>query len=525
MTSTPHNLQPSRQPPARLWMILAAALVCILAALALLLALHWPFTEPLVTNAIGNTFSGTVTFTSFHSTQFPSPGCVAEGVVFRRFDAPPDSPPLAIAEKLTVQTGYFDLVLRPGYISRIVLTGLRLQVPAIGTTNQVMRNSAPSERSQKARIGTVVADQSVLDIARRDGNPPLRFEIHSLTLGSVTSHDPFSYSVALRNALPPGEIVAKGAFGPWNSADPGETPVSGESTFNRADLGVFDGIQGMLSSDQHFGGVLGHIQARGFIDIPDFSVTRSHHAVHLTSHFQAIVDGTNGDVTLQNVDASFLRTRVTASGKVASQRGVDGKVTSVDFSVTNGRIQDVLRLVVAGSHAPLNGDTSFRAHAVVLPEGRPFLRELHLLGDFGVVDAHFSKPDTQSSVDALSQSASGQKPSKDQNDEPVDPDQIVSNLFGHVEVNGGVANLSDFSFTVPSASATMHGTYNLLNENVDLHGTLKTDASLSQDTSGLKSVLLKPFNPLFRRKKHGAVIPVKLTGTYHDPHPGVDVVP
>jgi hypothetical protein len=33
---------------------------------------------------------------------------------------------------------------------------------------------------------------------------------------------------------------------------------------------------------------------------------------------------------------------------------------------------------------------------------------------------------------------------------------------------------------------------------------------------------LKPLNPLFKRKKAGAVIPVKMTGSYHDPSFGYD---
>jgi hypothetical protein len=34
---------------------------------------------------------------------------------------------------------------------------------------------------------------------------------------------------------------------------------------------------------------------------------------------------------------------------------------------------------------------------------------------------------------------------------------------------------------------------------------------------------LKPLNPLFKKKKAGADIPVKMIGTYHDPKFGFDV--
>jgi hypothetical protein len=42
-------------------------------------------------------------------------------------------------------------------------------------------------------------------------------------------------------------------------------------------------------------------------------------------------------------------------------------------------------------------------------------------------------------------------------------------------------------------------------------------------TNGYKSVLLKPFDDLFKRKHAGAEIPVHLVGTYSDPQAGLDL--
>ena len=72
----------------------------------------------------------------------------------------------------------------------------------------------------------------------------------------------------------------------------------------------------------------------------------------------------------------------------------------------------------------------------------------------------------------------------------------------------------------------MHGTYNLINQKIDLHGTLKTDAKFTQVAGGgLASVFGKPLDLIFQRKKHGAVIPVHLLGTYSDPQVGLDLIP
>ena len=52
------------------------------------------------------------------------------------------------------------------------------------------------------------------------------------------------------------------------------------------------------------------------------------------------------------------------------------------------------------------------------------------------------------------------------------------------------------------------GTCGLESRKVDLHSTLKFDAELSQMTTGVKSVLLKPFDSFFKKKHAGAVVPV-----------------
>ena len=47
---------------------------------------------------------------------------------------------------------------------------------------------------------------------------------------------------------------------------------------------------------------------------------------------------------------------------------------------------------------------------------------------------------------------------------------------------------------------------------------LKTQAEFSKvGGGGIKSVLLKPFDAIFKKKPKGAEIPVKMTGTYWHP--------
>src|SRR5262249_27334996 len=159
-----------------------------------------------------------------------------------------------------------------------------------------------------------------------------------------------------------------------------------------------------------FSGPLGRIEAKGDIDIPDFSVTRSKHAVHVRSAFHAFINGLNGDVRLDRVSAGFLGTKVSASVDIKAQTGVHGKVAAVDLFVTEGRIQDVLRLFVSEPQPPLNGVTSFRAHVVQPPGEGSFLDKVRLTGDFGIVGGQFTTDSTQGSVAELSERARGEKP-------------------------------------------------------------------------------------------------------------------
>jgi hypothetical protein len=58
------------------------------------------------------------------------------------------------------------------------------------------------------------------------------------------------------------------------------------------------------------------------------------------------------------------------------------------------------------------------------------------------------------------------------------------------------------------------------NTKIDFHGNLKTESSLSNESTGAKAILLKPLDPFFKRKHAGAVVPVEMTGTYDNPHFG-----
>src|SRR5262249_56914376 len=118
------------------------------------------------------------------------------------------------------------------------------------------------------------------------------------------------------NAIPPGEIETSGSFGPWQRDEPGRTPLHGNYSFQRADLSIFNGIAGILSSTGAFTHTLNHLEVTGETDTPDFTIRVSGHPFPLKTKFQTTVDGTNGDTILHRIDAQFLNSALLASGKV-----------------------------------------------------------------------------------------------------------------------------------------------------------------------------------------------------------------
>jgi hypothetical protein len=503
----------------RRWLLRAALLLSVAVIVAAALLHHyWPFTQAEVVSSLQETFDGTVTIVHFHGTFFPFPGCVAEGVVLQREYRGPKLPPLATAKRLQVKARYTDLLFRPGYLALIRLDGLHIQAPLRGST-VVNADERRRQAGSRTRVGEVIADGTLLEVARPDSDKPLRFDIHSATLSSLTPEGHLSYRIAFHNPLPPGEIHSTGTFGPWNFADASQTPLSGNYTFDHADLSVFPGIAGTLSSKDNFQGVLQRIETHGTVEVPDFEIDRRGHPLPIHSTFHAVVNGTNGDIILEKVTSTLLHTAIATKGRITGTPKGHGKTTSLDFSVRQGHIQDFLRLLVRRPTPALTGTTTFTAHVTVPPDGRPFLQELQIDGDFDIDEGHFTSADTQTQIDNLSQSARGKK--REESSEGA-TENVISGLQGHVHLRDGIATLTGFSLWVPGAHAKVSGTYNLINEKVDFHGVLGTDSKLSQTTSGLKSIFLKPFDSLFKGRKRAAVVPVKLTGTYSNPQAAFD---
>jgi hypothetical protein len=499
-------------------LIVRAALVigAIVVVAFVFLASYWPFRRAAVLKQLEDASLSRVNASAFHETYFPRPGCVLEHVTFQH-DSIPGSPPLITVEKLRIEGSFSGLFSK--HVKFVRAEGMHIVIPPRGAGERFQ-----TPQRSAIVIGELVADGAVLEVSRGADKQALKFSFHSFDLSNIGSNGPASFRAKFSNPEPPGEITVSGNFGPWSAEALGTTPVSGEYWFQQADLGVFQGISGLLSSSGKFSGVIDHIEVQGQTDVPNFAVTTSSHQVQVRTQFHAVVNGENGDTFLQRVDATFLKTNVSSQGSVVGQSGQRGKTTAVELTTNEGRIQDLLLLFVQAKQAPMSGFTSFHAKVYIPPGARPFLGKVELQGDFGVNAGSFTNSSTQQGVNHLSEGALfDEKGRREPEKNEPDPETVLSNLKGHVVLKDGTAKFFNLSFGVPGASAQMQGTFNLITEKINLHGTLKTESQPSKTTSGVKAAMLKILSPFFKKKPVGYVMPVKITGTYEHPLFGLDL--
>lgn len=500
--------------PLKKWLLVAvlAALVLIVVFAAASPVLS-SIARPRIQSALQDRFASDLTIQNLKVSLFPSVTISGDSVVFHR-KGHPDDPPLIQIAKFTARGNILGLLARR--LSLVHLEGLDIRIPPKGSGGT---RTAGGGKTPYFVIDDIIADGAKLStIPRESWKEPLVFDIKTLRMKGASSNGPLTFSAVLTNAKPPGEINSQGKFGPWDKDEPGDTPVSGNYTFRDADLGVFKGISGILSSDGNYKGVLGRIEAAGHTDVPNFMVQLAGNPVHLTTDYQAIIDGTDGNTYLQPVIAKFGHSTVVAKGSVEGKPGVRGKTVSLDATVADGRLEDMLRLGVHAAVPALSGAIGFHSKIVIPPGDIDVVQKLKLDGAFAVDSARFSHLNVQKKVNELSHRGEG-------NPDDAEAPTVASDFHGNFSLDHGVLAVRGLSFSVPGVVIALNGKYGLDNQSLRFQGTATLDAKLSQTTTGFKSTLLKALDPFFKKKGSpaGAVIPIAISGTAAKPSFGLNI--
>jgi hypothetical protein len=261
------------------------------------------------------------------------------------------------------------------------------------------------------------------------------------------------------------------------------------------------------------------IRARGTTETADFSLDLGGKPVPLTTSYEATIDGTNGSTRLDRVEATLRRTPISARGFIRNLPGPDGHDINLTYAIRNGRIEDVLSLAMDSPKPMMTGEVNING-SLALPPGRGKVRDrLRLAGTFGLENTRFSDGEVQQKLQELSRRSQGIK-----KEDAGDMERVASDLRGDFTLASGALTLADLTFQLPGAAVALAGSYRLQDQAIDMHGTLSMKASVSKAMGGgFKSLLLKPFDFIFRKNGAGAVIPIKITGTRDAPKMGVEI--
>ena len=197
---------------------------------------------------------------------------------------------------------------------------------------------------------------------------------------------------------------------------------------------------------------------------------------------------------------------MTAHGAVIGLEGVQGRRIEVDVNMENGRIEDLLRLAVQSEKPILLGAARLQAKLVIPPEKKKVIDKLQLNGEFVLSQATFTDAGVQTKLIGLSRRGRGMNQGEEVG-------EVLSNLRGRFVVENAAANFSSLTFSVPGAAVELAGRYGLRDEMIDFKGKLKMQATLSQVAGGgVKGFFLKAFDPFFKEKDAGMVLPIKIAG-------------
>lgn len=512
----------------RYWLIIAATLGALVVAAAVGIATRVPLSSDAlrtrIVAALADRLDADVELRTLTLRLYPRLHATGEGLTVR-FEHRHDVPPLIAIDRFAIDADVVGLWRRR--ISRVALTGLAINIPprgpdeappATSSSGTAPASDAWASYAHEMLIEQLDAPDAQLTILRRDPDKqPRVWYMHQLRMRQVGRASAIPFETLLTNAIPPGQIAASGHFGPWARREPRATPLDGRFTFDNADLSVFNGISGILSARGTFDGTLDRIAVTGETDTPDFMVNLSGHQVPLHTTYHAVVDGTNGDTSLDPVNATVLNTNILAKGGVYEVEGIHGRVVKLDVAIEDGSLEDVLRMAVRTPRPPMTGRLQLTTLLTVPPGQEDVVDRLQLDGRFAIAKGRFADPGVQAKVNDLSRRASGRKAP-----EITANARVTSDFAGRFVLGHGRLSMRTLTFDVPGAVVSLKGEYALRPQTLAFNGDLYMDAKLSQTMTGVKSLLLMMADPLFR-KNGKTVIPLTISGSRSDPQFGLDM--
>jgi len=425
----------------------------------------------------------------------------------------PDLPPFISIDRFSMNVGPLSMIRK--HVETVHADGLRIAVPPGDVRAGLAGASKGGSRPDVIVDHFLTHDAELRFVRSKPGKEPLTFQIHELAVDAVGFDSQMPFAATLTNPIPRGVVKAKGHIGPWLASDGAHTSLSGEYVFSDADLATINGIGGILQSSGTFSGDLRTIDVTGSATVPDFSLDLGGKPVPLQCDYNVIVDGTDGTTVLKRVDATLVGTRMAVTGAIRNLAGPGRHDVGMTVRIENGRVEDLLALAIDTDKPVMIGDIALNA-TLSLPPGPSRVRNrLGLAGTFGLSRTEFANEDVSRRLQELSRRSQG----KSQDDDMA---RVLTNLSGKFQLKTGVMGLEQLRFQVPGAEVSLDGTYSLLDEQMNLHGKLRMQATVSKAIGGFRSIFIRPFDFVFRKDGAGAVIPIKISGPRTAPKFGIE---
>ncbi len=430
-----------------------------------------------------------------------------------------DIPPLIVVASFTVDLKPFDLW--NATIEEVRVEGLEVNIPPKDDVTGSRPLPRPPADGHDRGAGLVVrrltATNARLSIVpKTEGKNPKVWDIFELEMQELGRGAPARFRAALINPIPYGTIETSGRFGPWDPNEPGTSAIEGEYTF-AADLGTIKGLHGQLSAIGTMTGVLAQVHTRGETRTPDFRLTAlTGGSLPLTTSYEAVVDGTKGDVELTSVHVTLGKSPLLARGVVEGTHGRRGKRIVLSIASTQVDLAELLHLASA-TQPPMARGTAAIDAAFTLPQGsEEVLERLELTGSLRAGRLRFADDHVQEEIDTLSRRGQGR---------PADRsiENVGSNVAGSFSLRRGIVTHRALAFAVPGATVSLDGTHHLQSKTLALEGEVRLNASISNTLTGFKRWLAKPLDPLFHKHGAGTRLVIRVDGTQDHPKVGLEL--
>lgn len=430
-----------------------------------------------------------------------------------------DIPPLIVVQSFVVDLKPFDLW--GSTVEHVKVDGMEVHIPPKDETGKrplpkTGGGGGTGDRPQLIVRRFTATNTRLAIIPKTKSKNPKVWDIYELEMNDLGAEAPAPFRAALTNPIPYGKIESSGRFGPWVAAEPGASALEGGYTF-AADLGTIKGLHGQLDASGTMSGILEQIATRGETRTPDFKLTALDGAsLPLTTTYDALVDGTKGDVELKRVDIMLGRSPLKARGVIEGTRGMKGKRVVLNITGQAVNLAELLQLTSKAQPPMARGTVSLDA-AFDLPQGdADVLDRLQLEGSFKADRLRFADAAVQDKIDTLSRRGQGR---------PTDTsiDNVASNVTSKFALTKRVLTYRGLAFTVQGASITLDGTHRLEPKTLALEGQVLLKASASNTLTGFKRWLVKPFDPLLRKNGAGTRLVIRVEGTQDEPKVGLEL--